>query len=155
MTKNDRLIQELQCSMIKSTKGALSLEEIDAIRCLVRIVCRMKVFLESLSEVEWNRQYSCDEDANHTDEFHETLAYHADTVLSGLDSFRMVAQLYRCLGNSRGSKLAVACSDINVFKEHYCDLFDEFVGQTRFASKCEFILLLYRMGLVFSAITCT
>ena len=110
------MIRNAQKITLKNIEDEISIEEKDAICCLIRIVICQNMFLQELDNVKWDsyieragQGYACGE----LDEF----SYQADTVFSGLESFMKINQLYKVLANHDASRLAVIrFKDFNSFR---------------------------------------
>jgi hypothetical protein len=131
-------VRAIHASMVEAVGAAISESDIDALRCIVRLAVEFKIYIEH-TDVDAP-------DRNH-------LEYACETIFSGLDSFTTLLQAYNSLvGGIEGTVTwdTVNTSSLRTFKDHFLSAFNKFDGEPVFELKCQFLLDLYKLQLIFA-----
>jgi hypothetical protein len=126
-------VKKLQAFMVESAAGAFSEAELADLRVLVRLVVEFQ---------DEAKPGELDED--------ERLRYRIESIFSGVSSFCSVAAAYRMLSGTSESTIDWATIRLETLTDHIHSAFARFVGEQRFEVKCQLLLDLFRLQLVFA-----
>jgi hypothetical protein len=157
---NDALWEEyapVQASMREEARSTFSESELESLRVLIRVTFEFAFHLEHPRTTELSdylpedpqlREF-CLQDPHMFDDFE--LKYAIDTIISAVEFFTDVHQVYSALADRIDS--AVNWDEISrsTLKEKFNLMFEQFKGEPVFEKKCRILLDLFRLQLVFAA----
>ena len=160
-------VEEIQASMVESTKSCFDEAELGHLRCLIRLAVEFQDYLEHGS-VEIARgmqqqpyigltsaEFRKDVRSASGDPFNKyDLGYVCESILSGVDSFWDLSTTYRRSVGSTDSKVAWGMmSSRESFKTQFVSMFNKFTEEANFESKCRLLLDLFKLQVVFVGIS--
>ena len=83
---------------------------------------------------------------------YEDLLYQCDSTLSGVESFRVVATIYRLISDDAKSVLVLEGTSIESLKEQFVSQYQKFCSEHGFKERCRLLLDLFRLQIVFAGI---
>lgn len=128
-------VRAIQLSMDESARPAFDDEDIQHLHVLVRLTVRFHDYLSS---------------APPSDDPFRDLNYVIDSVFFNVDSFRRVMQVYGVLVGSTTSTIDWNAISIRSLKDEFVSVYQAFVTQTIFESKCRLLLDLAKLQIAFA-----
>jgi hypothetical protein len=132
-------IRAIQQSMEESARPGFDDKDIQELRILVRLTVEFHDFLTSTPP--WPA---------FPDDPFQNMTYTVDKVLFNIDSFRAVVHSYGVLVGSTRSTIAWNAINIRSLKDEFVSVYQAFVAQTNFESKCRLLLDLVKLEIVFA-----
>lgn len=137
----DDLVEEvltIQTSMVESAGPGFLDSELDDLRCLIRLTVEFYHFLRNP-----NRR-SLDS---------HQLRYTCESIFSGVDSFCNVSAAYRMTGGSVHGTIAWGVTSDQSLEENFTFKYREFSLEREFSKQCRHLLDLFRLQIVFAAMS--
>jgi hypothetical protein len=155
-------VRAIQASMTEEAKSCFDEEELGDLRCVIRLTVEFQDYLEHgsteialrlqqgpMAHLFNNLQIAAADPFNKYD-----LQYACDSVRSGVDSFCRLNQAYRVLIGATGTRFQWnTLVSADSFKRRFISMFDEFIVEKNFESKCRLLLDLFKLQMVFAAVS--
>jgi hypothetical protein len=142
MTKYDDEIQRVRAiheSMEGGARPGFDDEDIENLRILIRLTVEFYDYLTSTPP--WP--------AFPDDLFHD-LTYKSDSILWNVDSFLRVLHAYNILVGSTQSAIDWKSINLGSLEGMFLSIYDAFLRETIFESKCRLLLDLFKLQIVFA-----
>jgi hypothetical protein len=130
-------VRTIQASMVESATH-FSESELEALRVLIRLTVEFFHYLRRI---------------NIDSADVESLLYVAESIFSGVDSFRSLCQAYRTTAGATRSALPQRVMSRAALKEAFAAMYGEFTDETGFERKCRLLLDLFKLQIVFAGLT--
>jgi hypothetical protein len=155
-------VKEIQTSMVESAKSCFDESELGDLRGVIRLTVEFRDYLEHGS-VEIARRLQQGPGSKFVNDLHTASAdpfnkydreYACDSIRSGVDSFCILNASYRILVGATSSKVEWGMiSSRNSFEERFILMFEEFTQEGDFENKCRLLLDLFKLQMVFAAVS--
>ena|SRR5579864_1064915 len=132
-------IRAIQQSMEEPARLRFMDEDFQQLRVLVRLTVEFHDYLTATPP--WP--------AFPDDPFHD-MTYTIDKVLFNIDSFRTVIHSYGILVGATRSTIDWKVINVQSLKDEFISIYDAFVAETNFESKCRLLLDLVKLQIVFA-----
>jgi hypothetical protein len=132
----------IQQPVLEAAESCFSEGEQEALRCLIRLAVEFEDYARLIEGGTLNEQEH---------------AYARQSVLSGTESFCSLAAGYRVLVGATGSRIewsaiSTLASPL-LLKAKYLELYEEFLSQTSLEGKCQRLLDLFKLQLLYVAVS--
>jgi hypothetical protein len=155
-------VKEVQASTVESAKSFLEESELGHLRCLVRLAVDFHYYLErgsvhlatSVLEGPYAK-YVPDARSASADPFNKyDLQFICESIRSGVDSFCALSARYSALLGATDSRVGWdMVSSKESFKAHFTSMFNKFIVDMNFESKCRLLLDLFKLQMVFAGLS--
>jgi hypothetical protein len=161
------LVKEVQGSMLAAAPSDLNKDELEHLRAVIRLTIEFHDYLENgdvglaqrLQQVpNWDAlpmEFREEVQGAVTDPFNRfDLSYNCESILWAIDSFVKAGTAYRKLNTAPGTKIVWgAITSRDSFKGVYLPVFDRFLRELDFETRYRLLLDLYRLQIIFAAIS--
>jgi hypothetical protein len=130
-------VRAIQLSMDESARPGFNDKDIQQLNVLVRLTVQFYDYLSS---------------APPSDEPFRDMNYVIDSIFFNLDSFRVVMNSYGILVGSTTTTIDWNAISTRSLKEEFVSVYDAFVSQSNFESKCRLLLDLVKLQIVFAGV---
>jgi hypothetical protein len=160
-------VKEIQSSMVESAKSSFDASELGHLRAVIRLTVEFHEYLESGSvemaqgirqlpyvgltseEFQKDLQNASTDTCNKYD-----LGYTCQSILPGVDSFCSLNAAYSKRDGATSSRIEWdMISSRESFKATFVSMFNKFIEEVNFESKCRFLLDLFKLQIVFAGIS--
>ncbi len=157
-----RRVKEIQSSMVETAKSRFDELELGHLRGLIRLTVEFHDYLEHGSVDVATRlldeplaKYVADAQSASADPFNKyDLEYTCGSIRSGVPSFCLLSVRYRVMDNATDSRVEWGMiSSRELFKKHFISMFNNFIEEVNFVSKCRLLLDLFKLQIVFAGIS--
>jgi hypothetical protein len=142
MTKYDDEIQRvraIQESMEEAARPAFDDKDIENLRILIRLTVEFYDYLRSIPP--W---------PEFPDDPFDDLRYKSGPIFWNVDSFLSVLHLYCILVGSTRSTINWNAINIGSVKDTFTSIYDAFLRETIFETKCRLLLDLFKLQIIFA-----
>jgi hypothetical protein len=155
-------VKEIQSSMVESAKSCLDEAKLGHLRCLIRLAVEFDDYLEYGSVEMATRlrhgpfaKYVKDAEGASADPFNKyDLEYTCESIRSGVPSFCTLNSTYSLMDTATSSTVEWGViSSMDSFKKQFVSMFNKFIEEVNFESKCRLLLDLFKLQIVFAGIS--
>jgi hypothetical protein len=161
-------MKRIESAMVKSAKPHLDESQIADLRYLVRLTVEFRDYLEhgsvriatALFRSPTAKDvsvvgYLAEVESASKDPFNKyDLKYLCNSIRSGIDSFCVLNQAYRIVGDSESTVEWDIVSSSELLKDRFVVLFDKFAKRRNFEFRLRLLLDLFKLQMVFAVIRC-
>jgi hypothetical protein len=134
MTDIER-VRTLQALITESVGSCFSDLELEHLRVLIRLTVEFHDFLQSPIKGPLGPRYTC------------------ESIFAGIESFMIVTRAYKTLVGAMNSSIGESTISLAVSKEDFIHIFNGFLVQENFEKRCRLLLDLFKLQIVFAAIS--
>jgi hypothetical protein len=155
-------VKEIQDSMVESAKSRFDESELGHLCCLIRLAVEFQAYLEhgsvDIATSVLNgplAKYVPDAQNASTDPFNKyDMDYACESIRSGVDSFCTLTRSYEMLDDATDTKVEWSMiSSKESFKTNFVSMFNRFVEEASFETKCRLLLDMFKLQIVFAGIS--
>ena len=132
-------VRAIQASMVEAGSRIFAGPELDGMRCLIRLTVEFHHFLRG--------------DAVVAAFIDDKVGYICESVFSGVDSFALMGHAYGALPGARPTTLAAGAKSAESVREEFLAKYIEFASAEDFDLRCRLLLDLFKLQLVFAALS--
>lgn len=134
---NDQMqrVRQILESMEESARPGFDDEHIQHLRILVRLAVQFYDYLTLTAD---------------SDDAFRDLNYVLDSLFFNIESFRVVTRTYGILVGASRSTVDWSAIGVSSLKEQFISLYDSFVSQINFETKCRLLLDLIRLYIIYA-----
>jgi RHS repeat-associated protein len=122
----------------ESAKPAFDDDDLNSLHSLISLAVEFRIYLETASRRNPER---------------DDVIYACESILSRVESFMNLNNAYRVIIGSTKSELGRDVMPLNMLTSKFLVLYDEFLTENIFEKKCRLLLDLFKLQLVFAAIS--
>jgi len=129
-------VRTIQDSMEESSRGRFYVgEELDDLKFLVKLTVEFHAYLRLACTHRFCLEYAC------------------ESIRSGVDSYCNLTHAYKVLVGATESKIEWNGISVPSLREQFTLMFGEFDGEINFENKCRLLLDLFKLQMVFAAVS--
>jgi hypothetical protein len=128
-------VATIQRFMVETTQGYLSHAELDHLRTVIRLTVEFHYYLQAACT-----HVSC-------------ATYVSESIFSGIESYCALTRAYKALGGATDSKIEWTAVSSPLMSGQFTSTFDAFDRESSFENKCRLLLDLFKIQIVWAAIS--
>jgi hypothetical protein len=128
-------VRSLQGLITESVGSCFSDLELEHLRVLIRLTVEFHDFIQSPTKGPLEPRYTC------------------ESIFAGIESFMIVTRAYKTLVGAMNSSFGGPAISPAISKGDFISKFNEFLVQENFEQRCRLLLDLFKLQIVFAAIS--
>lgn len=140
-------VRAMQAPMVDAARSCFSESELDDLRCVIRLTLEFDDYLKGADKFhDYLKSFD-------TDRISNNLIYACESIFWGIESFMRVTRAYKVLVGAVDSRIEWGAISTSSLRERFIPMFQEFAAETNFENQCRLLLDLFKLQIVWAAIS--